>query len=82
MRRVSIVGQIASRSANRLYEQKLKPFFDEIKQKDAKEVFASTLMLKASAELFHLLGPNYEDHVDNLVLIMKEQAKAARKTKV
>lgn len=82
MRQVSIAGQIANRSANRLYEQKLKPFFDEIKQKDAKEVFASTLMLRASAELFHLLGPNYEDHVDNLVFIMKEQAKAARETSV
>ena len=77
-KQITKVGAIASRSANRLYDQKLKPFADEIKQAEAKEVFASTIMLRASVDLFHLLGDGYEEQLDMLVNVMKEQAKAAR----
>ena len=41
-------------------------------------MFASTVMLRASADLFHLLGNEYEGQLDMLVGIMKEQAKNAR----
>lgn len=75
---ITKVGVIASRSAHRLYDQKLKPFADDIKQAEGKEVFASTIMLRASADLFHLLGDGYEEQLDMLVNVMKEQAKAAR----
>lgn len=77
-KKITHVGVVASRSANRLYDQKLKPFADEIKQQEAKEVFASTVMLRASADLFSLLGVEYEKQLDMLVSIMKEQAKNAR----
>lgn len=70
------IGQIASRSANRLYEQKMTPFLSEINQQEGKEAFASTIMLRASADLSHILGPDYEQHLDMLVGIMKEQANA------
>lgn len=76
---ITRVGQIASRSAGRLYDQHAKPFFDEIKHKEAKETFASTLMLRASADLFHVLGPDFNQHLDMLVDVMKEQAKNAQK---
>jgi hypothetical protein len=77
-KQITQIGVVASRSANRLYDEKLKPFSDEIKKKEGKEVFASTIMLRASADLFHLFGDSYEDHLDMLVSVMKEQAKAAR----
>lgn len=77
-KQITHVGVIASRSAHRIYDEKLKPFADDIKQQEAKEVFASTVMLRASADLFHLLGDGYEEQLDMLVKVMKEQAKAAR----
>jgi len=77
-KQITRVGVIASRSAHRIYDEKLKPFADDIKQQEAKEVFASTVMLRASADLFHLLGDGYEEQLDMLVKVMKEQAKAAR----
>ena len=40
-------------------------------------MFASTVMLRASADLFSLLGVEYEKQLDMLVSIMKEQAKNA-----
>lgn len=72
------IGQIAARSATRLYEQKMTPFLSDIKQQEGKEVFASTIMLRAAADLFHVLGPDYEQHLDMLVGIMKEQANAQK----
>ena len=77
-KQITRVGVIASRSAHRIYDEKLKPFADDIKQQEAKEVFASTVMLRASADLFNLLGDGYEEQLDMLVKVMKEQAKAAR----
>ncbi|WP_180181145.1 hypothetical protein [Acinetobacter sp. YH01021] len=77
-KRITHIGAIASRSAHRLYDTNLKPFADAIKQQEGKEVFASTVMLRASADLFHLLGNGYEEQLDMLVGIMKEQAKNAR----
>lgn len=77
-KRITHVGVVASRSAHRLYDKNLKAFADDIKQQEAKEVFASTIMLRASADLFHLLGDGYEEQLDMLVGIMKEQAKNAR----
>lgn len=77
-KKITHTGVIASRSAHRLYDKNLKPFADEIKKQEAKEVFASTIMLRASADLFHLLGDGYEDQLDMLVRVMKEQAKQAR----
>ena len=76
--RITHIGVIASRSANRIYDKSVKVFVDEIKQKEAKEVFASTLMLRASADLFQLLGDGYEDQLDMLVRVMKDQAKSSR----
>lgn len=73
--KITQVGVVAARSANRLYDQKLKPFYEDIKQQEGKEVFASTIMLRASAELFHILKDDYETQLDMLVNIMKEQAK-------
>ena len=80
-KQITRVGIIASRSAHRIYDEKLKPFADDIKQQEAKEVFASTVMLRASADLFHLLGDGYEEQLDMLVEVMKGQAKAARQGK-
>ena len=80
-KQITRVGVIASRSANRIYDEKLKPFADDIKQQEAKEVFASTIMLRASADLFHLLGDGYEEQLEMLVGVMKDQAKAARQEK-
>ncbi len=80
-KQITRVGVIASRSAHRIYDEKLKPFADDIKQQEAKEVFASTIMLRASADLFHLLGDGYEEQLDMLVEVMKGQAKAARQGK-
>mgnify|MGYP001627085868 CR=1 FL=1 len=77
-KQITRVGVIASRSAHRLYDWNIKPFADYIKHQEAKEVFASTVMLRASADLFHLLGNEYEGQLDMLVGIMKEQAKNAR----
>lgn len=77
-KQISHVGVVASRSANRLYDEKIKPFAEDIKQQEGKEVFASTIMLRASADLFHLLGDGYEEQLDMLVNVMKEQAKAAQ----
>lgn len=73
--KVTRVGVVAARSANRLYDEKIKPFYEAIKQPEGKEVFASTIMLRASAELFHILKGDYETQLDMLVKIMKEQAK-------
>lgn len=75
-KQITKIGVVASRSANRLYDEKLKPFADDIKQQEGKEVFASTVLLRASADLYHLLGAEFEDHLDMLVKIAKEQAKA------
>lgn len=77
-KQITHMGVIASRSANRIYDKSLKVFMDEIKQQEGKEVFASTVMLRASADLFHSLGSDFEDQLDMLVSVMKEQAKAAR----
>jgi hypothetical protein len=73
--KITQVGIVAARSANRLYDEKLKPFYEDIKQQEGKEVFASMIMLRASAELFHILKDDYETQLDMLVKIMKEQAK-------
>lgn len=75
-KRITRIGAVATRSANRLYDQNIKPFSDDIKVQEGKEVFASTIMLRASADLFHTLGGGYEEQLDMLVKIMKEQAKA------
>ena len=75
-KRITQIGAVAARSANRLYDQNIKPFADDIKVQEGKEVFASTIMLRASADLFHVLGSGYEEQLDMLVKIMKEQAKA------
>ncbi|OOW09639.1 hypothetical protein [Acinetobacter sp. MF4640] len=75
---ITHVGGVAARSATRLYDQNLKPFFDDLKHQEAKEVFASVIMLQASAELFHLLGDGYEEHLDMLVAVMKDRANFAR----
>lgn len=75
---ITHVGVVAARSATRLYDQKLKPFLDDLKHQEAKEVFASTIMLQASADLFHLLGDGYEEHLDMLVAVMKDRANFAR----
>lgn len=72
------IGQIAGRSANRLYDQNVTPFLNNIKHQEGKEVFASTVMLRASADLFHILGPDYEQQLDMLVGIMKEQANSSK----
>lgn len=80
-RKITRIGVIASRSAHRLYDKNLKPFADDIKQQEAKEVFASTIMLRASADLFHLLGDQYEDQLDMLVRVMKNQAEQSRNSK-
>ena len=74
-KKITRFGVVAARSANHLYDQKLKPFYEDIKQQESKEVFASTIMLRASADLFHLLGDEYEEQLDMLVNIMKDQAK-------
>lgn len=76
-KQITQVGVIASRSAHRLYDEKLRPFSDNIKKKEGKEVFASTIMLRASADLFHLLGDGYEEQLDMLVRVMKNQAEEA-----
>ena len=78
LKQITQTGVIASRSAHRLYDEKLKPFSDDIKKKEGKEVFASTIMLRASADLFHLLGDDYEEQLDMLVRVMKDQAEEAR----
>ena len=78
---ITKIGEIAARSANRLYDQKLKPLYVEMKQDEAKEVFASTIMIRASAELFHLLGPEFEGHLDMLVEVMKNSAKTLNEAK-
>lgn len=80
-KQITRIGVIASRSAHRLYDKNLKPFADDIKQQEAKEVFASTIMLRASADLFHLLGDQYEDQLDMLVRVMKNQAEQSRNSK-
>ena len=80
-KKITRIGVIASRSAHRLYDKNLKPFADDIKQQEAKEVFASTIMLRASADLFHLLGDQYEDQLDMLVGVMKNQAEQSRNSK-
>lgn len=77
-KQITHVGVVASRTANRIYDEKIKPLSEGINQQEAKEVFASTVMLRASADLFHLLGESYEQQLDMLVNIMKEQAKSAR----
>ena len=77
-KQITHIGVIASRSANRIYDKSLKVFMDEIKQQEGKEVFASTVMLRTSADLFQSLGGDFEDQLDMLVSVMKEQAKAAR----
>lgn len=76
--KISRVGVVAARSATRLYEQKLKPFADDLKHQEAKEVFASTVMLQASGELFKLLGDGFEEQIDMLVGVMKDRANYAR----
>ena len=80
-KQITRIGVIASRSAHRLYDKNLKPFADDIKQQEAKEVFASTIMLRASADLFHLLGDQYENQLDMLVRVMKNQAEQSRNSK-
>lgn len=75
---ITHVGVVAARSATRLYDQNIKPFLDDLKHQEAKEVLASTIMLQASAELFHLLGDGYEEHLDMLVAVMKDRADFAR----
>lgn len=76
--KITHVGVVAARSATRLYNQNLKPFSEELKHQEAKEVFASTVMLQASGELFKLLGEGYEEQLDMLVSVMKERANHAR----
>ncbi|MFA3129925.1 hypothetical protein KWG22_18155 [Acinetobacter pittii] len=78
---ITKIGEIAARSANRLYDTNLKPFINEMKQQEAKEVFASTVMIRAAAELFHLLGPEFEGHLDMLVEVMKNEANAQNECK-
>ncbi|MGR2824219.1 hypothetical protein FY048_01550 [Acinetobacter sp. 1124_18A] len=73
---ITQVGVVASRSANRIYDEKVNLFFNEIKQKEGKEVFASTIILRAGADLYNLLGEDFENQLDMLVKIMKDQAKA------
>lgn len=75
---ITHIGVVAARSATRLYDQKLKPFADDLKHREAKEVFASTIMLQASGELFKLLDDGFEEHLDMLVAVMKDRANFAR----
>lgn len=70
---------IAANIANRHYAEKIKPFADEIKKPEGKETYFSTIMINASADLFHALGDGFEEQLDMLVIIMKEQARKNKK---
>ncbi|MEQ1298844.1 hypothetical protein [Acinetobacter soli] len=76
--KITRIGVVAAKSATRLYNQNLKPFSEELKHQEAKKVFASTVMLQASGELFKLLGDGFEEQLDMLVDVMKERANYAR----
>lgn len=78
MEKIGRIGAVASRSANKIYDDKIVPFFSDIKQKEGKEVFASTLIIRAGADLFGIAGDDFERQLDLLVGVMKEQARQAR----
>ena len=60
-KQITQIGVVASRSANRLYDEKLKPFSDEIKKKEGKEVFIANnkkyRIGKMAVELIENLEP-------------------------
>lgn len=70
---------IGANVANKHYAEKIKVFGNEIKKPEAKEAYFSTILLNAGADLFHTLGDGFEDQLDMLVKIMKQQAKDNQK---
>lgn len=77
MRDITQTGLIASKTAHRIYDENVQLAIQSISDDTAKEVFVSTILLRAMADLF-AESLDFESDLDALVGIAKQQALESR----
>ena len=63
---------VAAEMALRNFEDLINPIFDELKSNDAKKGYAKSIFVGACAALSEVTGEDFEDTLDELVIMNKQ----------